>query len=117
LITSFGNNPNLLNVRNDFAVWGTYKSMSGTDIPIHMRYAIDTKPTDYFPIRSLWTRERGTDEKEAPKDYVYFSNLKNNNESIIENIANADDSIISTYFKTSPFTISGKSFEWREIIY
>ena len=47
LITSFNNNPNLLNLKNDFAVWGTRKSISGTEIPIHMRYAIDRKPTYY----------------------------------------------------------------------
>ena len=47
LTTAFANNPNLLNVKNDFSVWGTYKSISGADVPIHMRYAIDTKPAYY----------------------------------------------------------------------
>ena len=47
LITSFANTPNILNVRNDFSVWGTYKSISGADLPIHMRLALDTKPTYY----------------------------------------------------------------------
>lgn len=51
LTTSFANNPNLLNVKNDFSVWGTYKSISGADIPIHMRYAIDKKPTTYTSIQ------------------------------------------------------------------
>jgi hypothetical protein len=27
--------------------------VSGTEIPIHMRYAIDKKPTEYKPIRPL----------------------------------------------------------------
>lgn len=47
LITSFANTPNILNVRNDFSVWGTYKSSSGADLPIHMRLALDNKPTKY----------------------------------------------------------------------
>jgi hypothetical protein len=53
LTTAFSNTPNLLNVKNDFAVWGTYKSMSGTDLPIHMRYAIDKKPTWYKTVRQI----------------------------------------------------------------
>ena len=47
LITSFANTPKILNVRNDFSVWGTYKSSSGADLPIHMRLALDNKPTKY----------------------------------------------------------------------
>jgi hypothetical protein len=53
LVTSFANRPNLANIKNDFSVWGTYKSISGADIPIHMRYAIDTKPTSYRVIRPI----------------------------------------------------------------
>lgn len=52
LTTSFANNPNLLNVKNDFTVWGTYKSISGVDMPIHMRYAIDKKPNSYISFRN-----------------------------------------------------------------
>lgn len=43
LISSFNNNPQLTNLRNDFSVWG----MRDKEIPIHMRYAIDTKPKYY----------------------------------------------------------------------
>ena len=46
LITSFNNNPNLLNMRNDYTVWGTREAIGRQD-PIHMRYAIDIKPTYY----------------------------------------------------------------------
>jgi hypothetical protein len=45
LITSFANNPNLANLRNDYSIWGTRRTVSGVDIPIHLRYAIDKKPT------------------------------------------------------------------------
>lgn len=50
LISAFQNTPNLLNLRNDFAVWGKKKLTSGTELDIHMRYAIDTKPTDYYSL-------------------------------------------------------------------
>ena len=47
LITAFNNTPNLNNIKNDFSVWGVRKGVGGTDIPIHIRYAIDEKPVYY----------------------------------------------------------------------
>ena len=35
------------NVKNDFAVWGKRKGSAGNDLPIHLRCAIDRKPTEY----------------------------------------------------------------------
>ena len=49
LITQFNNNPNLLNLRNDFSIWGERISL-GQKLPIHLRYAIDKKPKIYWPI-------------------------------------------------------------------
>lgn len=50
LITSFQNSPVLNNLKNDYVVWGKRKSVSGTEIPIHYRYAIDTKPEKYTKL-------------------------------------------------------------------
>lgn len=50
LIIAFNNSPNLLNLRNDFSIWGERESISGAKIPIHMRYAIDEKPIKYTTI-------------------------------------------------------------------
>ena len=47
MFTSFNNNPNIKNLKNDFTVWGEYKSASGAALPIHMRLAIDKKPSRY----------------------------------------------------------------------
>jgi hypothetical protein len=47
LISAISNTPNLLNIRNDYAVWGTKKTTSGSELDIHMRYAIDKKPYYY----------------------------------------------------------------------
>lgn len=47
LFTSFANTPNLKQVKNDYTVWGTRKSIAGTELPIHMRLAIDRKPARY----------------------------------------------------------------------
>lgn len=48
LITAFNNTPNLLNMRNDYSIWGERTSLSGQKVPVHLRYAIDTKPTSYY---------------------------------------------------------------------
>ena len=49
LISSIQNSPNLTNLKNDYSLWGRRKS-GETDIPIHMRYAIDHKPKFYKVI-------------------------------------------------------------------
>ena len=50
LLTSFSNTPNLANLKNDYSVWGERTGISGIKIPVHYRYAIDTKPTTYTSI-------------------------------------------------------------------
>ena len=48
MFTTFNNTPNISNIRNDYAIWGKKKKDSdGKDNAIHMRVAIDTKPTKY----------------------------------------------------------------------
>ena len=47
LVSAVQNSPALTNLRNDFSVWGKRKSLSGAEIPIHARYAIDKKPVFY----------------------------------------------------------------------
>lgn len=49
LFTAFNNTPNIANVKNDFTIWGT----NSNDLAIHMRYAIDVKPTYYKSIEVL----------------------------------------------------------------
>ena len=83
LITAFNNNPNLLNMRNDYSVWGVRKGISGTDIPVHLRYAIDTKPTYYKNIGGqIFMTDRSVIEnmKEAAKQEIttdYLTKIKN----------------------------------------
>lgn len=47
MFTSFNNNPDIKNLKNDFTVWGEYKTATGAALPIHMRLAIDKRPTKY----------------------------------------------------------------------
>ena len=47
LLSAIQNSPVLTNLKNDFSVWGKRKTISGTEVPIHARYAIDKKPVYY----------------------------------------------------------------------
>jgi hypothetical protein len=51
IVESFSNKPNMLNIRNDWSIWGTMTGASGIEVPIHLRYAIDVKPTEYYSLR------------------------------------------------------------------
>lgn len=50
LITSFQNAPDLQNLKNDFSIWGKRTTVSGGEVPIHLRYVIADKPTYYRSI-------------------------------------------------------------------
>ena len=50
LITNLSVNPQINNIKNDFSIQGNRKSASGADIPIHARYAVDTKPEKYTTL-------------------------------------------------------------------
>lgn len=47
LITALQNAPVLNNLKNDYSIWGVRKGITGTDIPIHLRYAIHKRPNYY----------------------------------------------------------------------
>ena len=130
LTTTFANNPNLLNLKNDFSVWGTYKSISGADIPIHMRYAIDKKPTSYQPIRPLKTEtllqikqaDGNWKEVESEREVKYHNALnyeglqsvsEEGGEYVIGDNAYKDKTI--THYAIKPYTI--EECDWRELIY
>ena len=89
LITQFNNNPNLLNLRNDFSIWGERISL-GQKLPIHLRYAIDKKPEIYSPI------EVNADEVAAYNDKYGVS--------------------VPPQGKLDPITSDGPG-GWREVIY
>lgn len=73
LVTSFSNVPNLLNLRNDYSIWGTRKGVTGTDIPVHLRYAIDVKPKFYktFDGAVYLTEEALAEYQQVIRDKEY----------------------------------------------
>ena len=97
LITAFNNNPNLLNVKNDYSVWGEREGISGAKIPIHLRYAIDVKPTKYTQI---WTTEWDNEQIDA-YNKKHSTVLKGR-----------------TREEAKTFSVKGDAaVDWREIIY
>lgn len=80
LIVSISHAPNINNIKNDFSIWGTRKSISGVEIPIHARYAIDKKPNKY----RTWDGELLTDKIYDWRELIYrmaLDYLKHNQET------------------------------------
>lgn len=71
LITSISNSPKLDNIKNDFSIWGTRKSVTKQELDVHMRYAIHTKPHEYC---SITISEE--DVKDFIKLYPEFKDMK-----------------------------------------
>lgn len=103
LITAFNNNPNLLNLRNDYSIWGERTGVSGANIPIHLRYAIDEKPVAYTTI-SL-----------TDFDKVEIQEYNNKYGTTL------DDSPISITYSTEPNYDRKPNYvyvlDWREVLY
>ncbi len=73
LITTIANNPNLLNVRNDFTVWGKKKTTTGSEIPVHARYAIDKKPLFYCKVAAVKQVEDDSQPDGALLNNIYIT--------------------------------------------
>ena len=101
LISSFQNSPVLNNLKNDYSVWGIRKGVTGQELPIHARYAIDKKPYSYTKI-SITENEAKNLIDEFPDLYPIDDNLK--------------DETWKKYFQVSK-TYTINEYDWREIIY
>ena len=119
LLTAFTNAPQILNIKNDFSIWGKRKGVGGTELPVHMRYAIDFKPTYYRPIRFRYKRVSLDEDSYQPnKYYTYIEAI---DKYVLSTNTSYDDS--KTYYEetdeqilnTMPFT--DDDYDWREIIY
>ena len=125
LVSSIQNTPNLSNLKNDYSLWGKRETVNSA-VPIHLRYAIDSKPMYYKVIgHTIKRNEEGKPvDEEGNKlletqsgSYVYtdtgkvfitkegikfFEDLKNNPEYENDEVITPDTSNI---------------VDWREIIY
>ena len=68
LISAIQNTPKIDGIKNDYAVWGIKKTSSGNELDIHMRYAIDRKPTTY---KSLIDKKTYSIDKWDWREIIY----------------------------------------------
>lgn len=98
--TAFNNTPNIVNLKNDFTVWGTRKETNGDSLPIHMRYALDDKPTQYTIIEVA-------DDELTDYNIINHMNLKGQKSItyVASDVYDAEKNENSIYC------------DWRELIY
>ncbi len=109
LISSFQNSPNLANLKNDFTVWGKKKSLSGAEIPIHMRYAIDEKPFRYVMYdKDIALTTLSEAEVEAMEELKTQVTETTNIETLWENFQKTEEVYPSTSLEDEP--------DWWEIL-
>ena len=54
MTTMYNNNPNITNIKNDYAIWGKKNSaLESKENTIHMRVAIDEKPEKYVAFNGI----------------------------------------------------------------
>lgn len=70
LITQYQNSPNFANIRNDYSIWGTRKGVTGKELPIHLRFAIDDKPVEYINYEGVKFTTRSMTEEEKMQDVM-----------------------------------------------
>ena len=102
LFTAISNSPNINNLKNDFAIWGSRKSATGDDLPIHARYAIDKKPTRYKSLD--WYYKPG-------EKYI------DGETEIIVTEANSVIKEPSAIYVTKAENSNEIEMDWRELIY
>ena len=82
LLSAFTDAPQILNIRNDFSIWGKRKSVSGQELPVHMRYAIDFKPIYYKTLDGKIFTSEQYDWRELiyqmALDYFKYNHIKSN---------------------------------------
>ena len=115
LITAFANNPNLNNLKNDYAIHGKRTGISGAEIPIHYRFAIDHKPERYtaFPITIEQSVYLTTN---FPEQFPY--DTEHRTEKAKEKYKRTAITYITADHIIDPLIdINYKVVDWREILY
>lgn len=111
LTTAYQNTPKIGDIKNDYTVWGKKKTSSGFEVPIHMRYAIDKKPSVYFPFKRSENEEKPMIycTEEFYKEYI-GSTISNTYKMSLETKKRPPDFLLSaTYYDYEAFRASKKS--------
>ncbi len=109
LVTSFSNSPDFANIKNDFSIWGVRKGINGAEIPIHLRYAIDTKPWYYKNYDGVvYVTQEGLDEYERLRVAQILYDITGDTDVTIGYTTGG------SVFHTTPLP-AGLSSDWWEI--
>ncbi len=103
LVESFQNKPKLESIKNDYSVWGKRKTISGEEVPIHLRYALDVRPTVYYSLLDKRTYISNAYQ------FKYVIGYKKDNDG--QYTYDADGNLQYEYA-----TYEGE-YDWRELIY
>lgn len=98
MINSVNNSVGISNVKNDFSIHGERTGISGVNIPIHLRFSVDEKPSQYTTISV-------GDEELKEYNEKYSTQLSGQNSV--------------TYKTANAYKNEGKvvKCDWREVIY
>lgn len=121
LITSITNTPNYTNLKNDFSLWGKRTSLSGVEIPIHLRYAIQHRPKIYKKISNNAAQEKDL----ITKGDIFISSFTTIAErtELLKDLVTETTSLIPSvtepgkYYSTTGISSKIWVVDWRELIY
>lgn len=123
-VESYSNKPNLLNIRNDFVIWGkiTENDESKSTYPCHLRYAIDDKPVIYHCLTDgYWYCVSNSATPEDDETNISQSDkaaliedfkLANYKDGIEMNTSNLENYVIRPCIKEKMRVV-----DWRELMY
>lgn len=115
--TQVSNNPQLTNIKNDFSIWGARKSVSGADIPIHMRYALDYKPSEYVNYNGEKYLEPYVDWREIIYQMAIDFFKHNQEDDFLNIIANNNPKLYPTGYTGYERYYTDLQGFWRNLYY
>lgn len=122
LITAFSNTPDLSNLKNDFSIWGEKEGVADT-IAIHLRYAIDEKPTKYVSPYATHIIKTEYNETTKTENYVYLLNedgtkFTDTRTYIASDTTDIKREVLESEDGKDPIYWSHEWYcDWREILY
>lgn len=117
LLTQISNNPDFSNIKNDFSIWGKRTTMNGAEVPIHLRYAIQKKPTMYRKISNNGGTQGTVYINKDLDNLSAFSLGENVVDQIYDSIHKILQNILKIQDTKNKETVGVQYVDWREIIY
>ena len=118
ILISISNTPNYSNLKNDFSIWGKRTSISGAELPIHLRYAIQKRPKIYRKISA----NAGPDPDKVLKGDIFISSFTTLEErkELLKNLPQTYTMSAEATGTVAQTVVAGYKIwvvDWRELIY